>query len=231
MWSDLGLVMAGGLTTLVATTFVQLWVVPRVEMGKRREDRWEQDVLALTELLEFDYADAQSKVSTALHRRAFLADPPEDANPVRLREARETNKRETREAFAELRRAQSRAQMLLDRITYLDADNLRAMRTEFGLMSAGFSLDQHYWLPESTPHPTSDQILEFDREALERLEPVKEYLKQCMRKGRSARSYPLKSRLPRKARTLIHTLRTRRQVSDSAKPIKGAGGTTPSEDD
>jgi hypothetical protein len=30
---------------------IQLWIVPRVERRKRREERWERDVLALGELL------------------------------------------------------------------------------------------------------------------------------------------------------------------------------------
>ncbi|MCA1601904.1 MAG: excalibur calcium-binding domain-containing protein, partial [Acidobacteria bacterium] len=41
----------GGILTLVAQAAIQLLVIPRVESRKRREDRWERDVLALGEVL------------------------------------------------------------------------------------------------------------------------------------------------------------------------------------
>jgi hypothetical protein len=43
--------LTGAATAVAAQTFIQLYVVPRVETRKRREDRWERNVLELGELL------------------------------------------------------------------------------------------------------------------------------------------------------------------------------------
>jgi hypothetical protein len=42
---------------MAVQSVVQLYVVPRVEVRKRREDRWERDVLALGELLTAELPD------------------------------------------------------------------------------------------------------------------------------------------------------------------------------
>ena len=45
------LIVLGALFAFVFSMAIQLWIVPRVERRKRREERWERDVLALGELL------------------------------------------------------------------------------------------------------------------------------------------------------------------------------------
>ena len=59
MISDpLVLLPVGARLTLLAQVAVQLFVVvPHVEVRKRREDRWERDVLALGELLSAELPD------------------------------------------------------------------------------------------------------------------------------------------------------------------------------
>lgn len=54
---------------MFAQAVVQLRVVPRVEARKRREDRWERDVLALGELLTADLPD---RAKTARIEQWFL---------------------------------------------------------------------------------------------------------------------------------------------------------------
>ena len=74
MWDALGPVLVGSGATLVATTFVQLWVVPRVETRKRRDDRWERDVRDLGELLAFDYPKARGGIQHVLAIHAIATE-------------------------------------------------------------------------------------------------------------------------------------------------------------
>jgi hypothetical protein len=53
----LTLLAIGAILTLVAQLVIQRLVVPKVESRKRREDRWERDVLALGELLTVELPD------------------------------------------------------------------------------------------------------------------------------------------------------------------------------
>src|SRR4051794_22733874 len=53
--------LTAGLTlgaTLTVHLVIQFYAVPRVDTRKRQEDRWERDLLALGELLTFDYRKA-----------------------------------------------------------------------------------------------------------------------------------------------------------------------------
>jgi hypothetical protein len=49
--------LVGAALAMAAQALIQLRVVPRVEARKRREDRWERDVLALGELLTAELPD------------------------------------------------------------------------------------------------------------------------------------------------------------------------------
>lgn len=64
----INLVIGAGLAML-AQAVVQLRVVPRVEARKRREDRWERDVLALGELLTAELPD---RATAARREQWFL---------------------------------------------------------------------------------------------------------------------------------------------------------------
>jgi hypothetical protein len=51
VWS---LLLGAGLT-LGSQATIQIWVIPKVEAGKRRADRWERNVLTLGELLTLSF--------------------------------------------------------------------------------------------------------------------------------------------------------------------------------
>ena len=98
-WLDVLLpYLVGAATALVVQLVVQLYVVPRVETRKRREDRWERNVLELAELLATDVAKSASEAKVAqwvcLDLRVMAADPSADRDkferrlPGRLTEAR-----------------------------------------------------------------------------------------------------------------------------------------------
>ena len=59
---------------MTAQATIQLWVVPRVETRKRREDRWERDVRALGELLTAELPDFASDARHQQWRLQFMCD-------------------------------------------------------------------------------------------------------------------------------------------------------------
>lgn len=63
------LIVLGALFAFVFSMAIQLWIVPRVERRKRREERWERDVLALGELLTAEVP----ALATAAQRDAYVS--------------------------------------------------------------------------------------------------------------------------------------------------------------
>ena len=92
---NVGSVVVGALIALAGTVIVQLWLIPRVESRKRREERWEADVRALGEALIFSEPEAISEVRGELFWRSLFSHPSEDVNPDRL----DALKREREEAW------------------------------------------------------------------------------------------------------------------------------------
>ncbi len=74
--------LIGAVLTLLAQAVLQLRVVPRVEARKRREDRWERDVLALGELLTADVPPLSSTASAAAIRHAYVRGRAFDENAL-----------------------------------------------------------------------------------------------------------------------------------------------------
>jgi hypothetical protein len=58
-------VLIGALAALAAQLVIQLYVVPRVETRKRREDRWERDVRELGQLLTTSLTDRANELHAA----------------------------------------------------------------------------------------------------------------------------------------------------------------------
>jgi len=112
-------VIVGALIALVGAVIVQLWLIPRVETRKRREQRWEEDVLALGELLTFEQPRAVSEFTAHLHIQVFFATVPDDVDPtqwaVRQSEAQE-KLRTARDQFDHVR---ARFDWLEDRVVSL----------------------------------------------------------------------------------------------------------------
>jgi hypothetical protein len=81
--------LLGAATTLAVQLVIQLVVVPRVETRKRREDRWERNVLQLAELLATDLASSASAAKVAQlvcqDLREMAADPSADQAKIARR--------------------------------------------------------------------------------------------------------------------------------------------------
>lgn len=113
--------MIGALIALAGTVFVQLWLVPRVDTRKRREQRWEEDVLALGQLLTFDQPRIVSDLRSELHMLALLLDPPHDVDTTTERwSALGAEHQEKRlRASEEFRSLRTRVDWLVDRVLSL----------------------------------------------------------------------------------------------------------------
>lgn len=73
-------VLIGSLIALVGAFLIQLWLVPRVEVRRRRLQRWEDDVRSLGELLVFRQPEAVSQTRAAINVLALLANLPSDSD-------------------------------------------------------------------------------------------------------------------------------------------------------
>jgi hypothetical protein len=84
----------GAATALVVQLVIQFWVVPKVETRKRREDRWERDVLELGQLLAGLLTDLANDAHAAqLVHRSVRDEPSDEYDPALVkRQAREAEK-------------------------------------------------------------------------------------------------------------------------------------------
>lgn len=73
MGTELLYLLIGAGLAMIAQSIIQLRVVPRVEARKRREDRWERDVLALGELLTAELPDRANEAKSAQQLFQFVA--------------------------------------------------------------------------------------------------------------------------------------------------------------
>lgn len=89
-WLDVLLpYIIGAATTLIVQLVIQLNVVPRVEARKRREDRWERNVLELAQLLATDVVGSASSAKVAQlvchDLRKVAAEPGADKDKINRR--------------------------------------------------------------------------------------------------------------------------------------------------
>src|SRR5260370_10250824 len=86
--------LLGAARALAVQLVIQFYVVPRVETRKRREDRWERDVLELGQLLAGLLTDLANDAHTAqLVHRSVRDEPSDEYDPALVkRQAREAEK-------------------------------------------------------------------------------------------------------------------------------------------
>lgn len=113
-------VVIGALIALAGTVVVQLWLIPRVDTRKRRTQRWEDDVLALGQLLAFDHAEAASNIRLRLLAAfVWLHDRPDGVEPQRWEALVRQDRERLREARDVFDRLPGRVRWLADRVTSL----------------------------------------------------------------------------------------------------------------
>lgn len=121
----LAYLLVGAGLTLVSQVVIQLVIVPRVETRKRREDRWERDVLTFGELLTAEIPDRASSAfisQSVLQHFYHLPMPPgqilDAVTLERLKEESRTAVRDFRDV------ASTRIRWLLKRIISIAPDNV-----------------------------------------------------------------------------------------------------------
>lgn len=114
-------VVIGAVIALVGAVFVQLWLVPRVDTRKRREQRWEEDVLALGQLLTLDQPRIVGDLRSELHWLVLLVHPPDDVDTTTERWAalKAEHRERLRAARGEFDSLATRVDWLADRVTSL----------------------------------------------------------------------------------------------------------------
>lgn len=111
------LVVAAALGFFTAIA-VQLFLVPLADSRKRREQRWEEDVRTLGELLIFEQPKVYSPFWLALYGTAALASV-EKPDPHRLEVAKKENSEKLRAASAAFGGIENQIQWLADRVISL----------------------------------------------------------------------------------------------------------------
>ena len=135
------LLVTAGLSLLVLAV-VQLVVVPRLEVRKRREQRWEGDVILLGEFLTFDYQRAFDDYVRALRYGAMLAElGPGELPPEHERDAWIKYHEMRRIAVDPYGRACSRLDWLADRVAAPDRPHPRLWSVWAGCVQINFALD------------------------------------------------------------------------------------------
>lgn len=163
-------VVIGALVALAGSFFVQLWLIPRVDTRKRREQRWEEDVLALGQLLTFEHPSVVSGLRVALHALGWIAEAAGEMDGDRwaaVHAQERENLRAANQAFNALR---VRIDWLSDRVTSLAPGNPELEK--FGELSRRYylrhaTLTLLEWRPDLDDKvPTTEEINEVG-EALE----------------------------------------------------------------
>lgn len=98
--------LVGAAITLAVQLVVQLWVVPKVETRKRREDRWERDVRELGELLAMRLADLAEEAHAAQWIYRNLRQEESDEYDPRLVDRQARDMQQATWAYGSLIRAQ-----------------------------------------------------------------------------------------------------------------------------
>jgi len=197
-------VVIGTVIALLGAVFVQLWLVPRVDTRKRREQRWEEDVLALGQLLTFDQPRIVGELRSELHLVVLFVVPPEDVDTTTerwaaLKAEHREKMRAAREEFDSLR---TRVDWLADRVTSLapHAKPLRHLASqsrtyylrhiEVGMLEWRPDLEDNPPLTDDEINTAADALSEITREIVKDLKGL-------------ATATPPRNPPTRRARTLV----------------------------
>jgi hypothetical protein len=124
--SQLLAVAVGATLALLAQVVVQLVIVPRVEARKRREDRWERDVLALGELLTVDLPDRRRAARSDVWFMQNVSQDPDMSVREEYSQFRSKVHEDARASMTAYEAvASTRVEWLVDRITALDPEEPR----------------------------------------------------------------------------------------------------------
>lgn len=196
---------------MAAQALIQLRVVPHVEARKRREDRWERDLLALGELLTAEMPDRASAARSAQWVLQGVSSDP-DKRGVEAESRKEVERELSEEAGRCVKSyqalARTRIEWLVNRIVgiapqHAEIEKLIWLHTRFHMASIVCTL---YSRPDS----------KFDEERFERYWSDERKLREQLTESVEAL---LRNRPPRNPSRLW---RVRRRLADRRKTTRGA---------
>lgn len=167
LWDRLWPLLVTAALALSAALVVQVYVVPFVESRKRREQRWEEDVRKLGELLLFTQPKAFQAMRLVLLTAAHLASPPQVADSSRVAQLTRDNRDELRRASAELDEVDDQIRWLTDRIVSFAprsqlAMNLQGRAAYYQVQGLAFSMLHPVWSAAAAAL-TRDDVIEGEK--------------------------------------------------------------------
>lgn len=115
-WDRLWPLLVTATLTLAAAVAVQLLFVPRVERRKRSEQRWEEHVAALGELLTIDLPNVARDYSFALRTVVWANDPPDGVDVTQWNDLQRRAKIELDSTREKLEHIKARTTWLTNRV-------------------------------------------------------------------------------------------------------------------
>lgn len=165
--ADVVPVLIGAVIALVGTIVVQLLIVPWADTRKRREQRWEEDLLALGRLLTFDQPAIVEELQSELTAHVLVIAPPKDVDTTTarfqsFRQEHEEKLRSAREAFDNLR---ARVDWLIDRVVSLAPrakalQNLVVQQRTYYLRHVELDMIAYKPIKNGDAVPTADDVFE-----------------------------------------------------------------------
>lgn len=153
-------VLIGALIALLGSLLVQAWLVPLVDARKRREQRWEDDLLALGEVLTLKQPAALATVRAELQWQTIIADPPPEADHTKLRVLEAEHKEALRSAFSDLDQVGVQVDWLAERVASIGprhGDIMKFLRSRITYKMADLDLfDLRY--PADDARPSEDEV-------------------------------------------------------------------------
>lgn len=165
--ADVVPVLIGAVIALVGTVVVQLLIVPRVDVRKRREQRWEEDLLALGRLLTFDQHTIVEELHSELTAHVLMMAPPKEVDTTTARflsfkQEHEEKLRSAREAFDNLH---ARVDWLVDRVVSLAPrakalEDLVVQQRRYYLRHVELDMMAYKPITKCDPVPTANDVFE-----------------------------------------------------------------------
>lgn len=198
-WDRLWPLVVTAALTLLVFWVVQLFIVPRVEARKRREDRWERDVLDLGQLLTFEFPQGIERVRLELWWLSMLKYEASDVPKNRVEEADREHRRKLEEAVEAYRNLEQRVSWLSDRVLAMpvDTDSTPLQELEVAVLRLsvrGIDNLVYKFYGKDDQVPTLDDLGDAVRVEREQLKKVVDLLK-TLATGPPPRSRSIRKRI------------------------------------
>jgi len=161
-WDHLWPLLLTALLSLLIFWFVQQFLVPHFEARKRREERWEEDVLEVGRLLTFEFSDAMDRLRSELYVESMREyEMPDHVPEDRREELRHEQRERVVKARDTYRSVGQKVSWLTDRVVSLDRDSLTLGRfnvKQMALEVRGLDNIAPIFQGSDEPIPTMDEI-------------------------------------------------------------------------